>query len=280
MEKLFNDFLLEKEYVCGLSKITLKGYRVTWRTFKRIVETPRLDRETFFQFVKGMIDEGLQSKTINTHISGINSFLTWAKENGQNPENIRIKKVKVDKKIQPCYTNDELLKMLRWKPESWAQKRLQVMVLTLVDTGCRIDELITLERRNVDFDNMFITVRGKGNKQRIIPMSIELRKRLFPWSQTHHFNLIFPSRTGRLLDYDNCLEDLKIMCHKLQVPCKAFHGFRRAFAKGYIKNGGDIFSLQSILGHTNVETTRLYCDLNPEELKHIHWKHSILSNLR
>ena len=44
MEKLFNDFLMEKEYVCGLSKVTLKGYRVAWRTFKRIVKEPNVNK--------------------------------------------------------------------------------------------------------------------------------------------------------------------------------------------------------------------------------------------
>ena len=107
MEELFEQFLMEKEYVSGLSKVTLTGYRVSFRTFKRMVE-PKLDRETFLHFVKECIDYGLQRKSINTHITVLNSFLTWARENGHNPENIRIKKVKEDKKIQPCYTNDEL----------------------------------------------------------------------------------------------------------------------------------------------------------------------------
>ena len=61
MEKLFDDFLLEKEYVCGLSKVTLKGYRVTWKTFKRIVKEPSVNRGVFFESVKGMMDEGLQN---------------------------------------------------------------------------------------------------------------------------------------------------------------------------------------------------------------------------
>jgi len=141
MDNLFKDFLLEKEYIAGLSKNTLKGYSVSWRTFKRIIPEPTITRETFFEFTKGMITEGLQSKTINQHLTVLNSFLTWAKENGHNPDNIRIKKVKMDKKIQPCYTNEELIRMVRWKPTTWPQKRLQVLLLTLMDTGCRINEI-------------------------------------------------------------------------------------------------------------------------------------------
>lgn len=66
MEKLFAEFLMRKEYVCGLSKLTLQSYRVTWRTFKQLVENPTISRSTFLIFVKAAIDEGLQPKSINT----------------------------------------------------------------------------------------------------------------------------------------------------------------------------------------------------------------------
>jgi hypothetical protein len=71
MEKLFNDFLLEKECVNGLSKVTLKGYRVTLRTFKRIVKEPSINRAVFFEFVKGMMDEGLPYRH-QTSLAGLN----------------------------------------------------------------------------------------------------------------------------------------------------------------------------------------------------------------
>lgn len=89
MGKLFDEFLIEKEYVCGLSKLTLQSYRVMWRTFKRLVENPPVSRSTFLAFVKAAIDEGLQPKSINTHISTLNSFLTWLRENGQKPDKER-----------------------------------------------------------------------------------------------------------------------------------------------------------------------------------------------
>jgi hypothetical protein len=83
MEKLFAEFLMEKEYVCGLSKLTLQSYRVTWRTFKRLVENPALSRSTFLVFIKAAIDEGLQPKSINTRSRGTmlryrNGFIRFA----------------------------------------------------------------------------------------------------------------------------------------------------------------------------------------------------------
>lgn len=161
MDKLFREFLMEKEYVCGLSPMTIKGYNVTWRTFNRIIKNPEVTKETFLMFVKIAKEEGLTTGTINTHISALNSFLTWLRENGHNPDNIRIKKLKKEKKMQPCYIDDELKKMIRYKPQTWPQTRLHMMVLTLIDTGCRIDEMITLKRSGVDFENMLITIRGK-----------------------------------------------------------------------------------------------------------------------
>jgi len=67
MDKLFAEFMIEKEYVCGLAKVTLKGYRVSWRTFKRLVKGPEINKATFLSSVKEAKDYGLKTKTINTH---------------------------------------------------------------------------------------------------------------------------------------------------------------------------------------------------------------------
>ncbi len=92
MDKLFDEFLMEKEYVADLSKVTLKGYKVTWRTFKRIIKEPTISRETFFQFTKQMMDEGLQTRAciaqryfidwsrINELILIISYLLDWSNE--------------------------------------------------------------------------------------------------------------------------------------------------------------------------------------------------------
>ena len=69
----------------------------------------------------------------------------------------------------------------------------------LADTGCRITELLGLQWDDVNFDDLLVTVRGKGNKQRTIPFSLELRKYLFRLQQESKFNLVFSARDGQPL---------------------------------------------------------------------------------
>jgi hypothetical protein len=76
---------------------------------------------------------------------------------------------------------------------------------------------LSLQRSNLDFENLLITVNGKGNKQRIVPMGFELRKVLWKYGKMHDFDRFFPSRHGGKLEYHNLLEDFKALCKKLGI---------------------------------------------------------------
>lgn len=89
----------------------------------------------------------------------------------------------------------------------FAQHRLQCILLTLADTGTGIDEVLSLAWTDIDFDNLLLTVTGKGSKQRKIPFSIELRKYL--WKRTKTVGLVFTSTTGRKLGRRDVLRDAK-----------------------------------------------------------------------
>ena len=86
---------------------------------------------------------------------------------------LKVPKLKEPVRVLPAYTPADILTIAKVKP----QTRLTVLLLTLADTGCRIDEALSLRWEDVDFDNLLLTVTGKGNKQRKIPFSFELRER-------------------------------------------------------------------------------------------------------
>lgn len=155
----------------------------------------------------------------------------------------------------------------------------------LVDTGIRIEEALTLTTVKVDLDNLIIKVTGKGNKERIVPISFELRKVLFKLLnhkdyRANSYNLVFCSRRGLRLSYRNILREWEVFCQKLEIPYHPFHQLRHNFALSFIREGGDVFTLRRLLGHSSIQTTSIYVNLQTEDLKRAHAKTSILGRLK
>jgi integrase/recombinase XerD len=150
-------------------------------------------------------------------------------------------------------------------------------MLTLADTGCRIDEVLSLKWSDVDLDNLLLTVTGKRNKQRKIPFSFELRKVLF--KSRNEYDLVFSTRVGKKLGRRNILRDVKLVCRSLgiKVPERTLHAFRHTFAVNYLRRGGSVFHLQKVLGHSSLDMTRRYANLMTEDLQKIHQQVSLLA---
>jgi len=119
-------------------------------------------------------------------------------------------------------------------PQTHTDIRLRALVAFLVDTGARIGEALTLTRDAVDLDNLLVKLDGKTG-QRIVPISIEGRKRLYTWLRSHHHRIGFPTVTGRQLRYDNLRNDFVEWINRCNVPQAegSFHAFRRYFAQQY-----------------------------------------------
>jgi integrase/recombinase XerD len=152
----------------------------------------------------------------------------------------------------------------------------------MMDTGVRINEALTLKRSNVDFDNLLMLVYGKGNKERVLPFSYELRKILYRHIRGHKFELVFANRDGGKLRYDNVRRDLNTLKAKLKIADTggAFHPFRRTFSTNFIRSKGNPLVLQRLLGHTTLQQTNQYVKLVTEDLSEEQQRTSILSRLR
>src|SRR5262249_5794098 len=138
---------------------------------------------------------------------------------------------------------------IQYRPKTVAKKRLHTLVLTLLDTGIRVEEALTLKTADVDWDNLLIKVTGKGSEDRLIPFSYELRKALWVWKGSAPFELLFANRNGSKLLRRNVLRDFKLLCRALgfeAVP-RSIHDLRHTFAVNYLRNGGSVFHLQKAL---------------------------------
>ena len=281
---LHERFIKEKRFLLGVTPKTERWYRQSWNAFVRSVGLPEiLDRFILNDFVIKLRESGVKPVSCNTYIGGMNSFLSWLWENNIINERLKIKELKEEQKIIPTYTEDQIKALVNWRPKGRTEWRLYALLMTLIDTGARIDiELLRLTRDKIDFENLLIKLDGKGGKERFVPMSYELRKILWKWLQKHEFELVFPSRNGTKLLYRNVFRDFSNLCKRLGIEGdhNGFHKFRHTFATEYLRNGGGEIYLQKALGHSSLAMTRKYTQVNEFDLRAMHKKTSILGRIK
>jgi integrase/recombinase XerD len=280
MEALFEQFIRERKYFRNLAETTLYFYRETFKQFNMLGTFENLSKQSLQEAVIKLRERGTSTGAINSYIRGINVFLNWLHQE-HNYENLSLKLLKCDKRIFRSLTENELKTIVRFKPTTFTEKRLKTILLVMIDTGIRVNEAINIEKNKVDFENLLLSVIGKGNKERIIPFSYELRRVLFKYSATHPFELLFCTKSGCKISYDNILRDFYILVKKLGIePDGAFHAFRRTFATNYVRNGGNPLILQRLLGHTTLQQTNVYIKLVTEDLQKEQHRTSLLNRLR
>ncbi|HZS09553.1 MAG TPA: site-specific integrase [Blastocatellia bacterium] len=280
LDDLHERFVRERIYLQNVSDETVYFYRQAWRAFRRTSQKDKISQEDLTEFLIQTKQRGAKAVTINTYSRALNAFFNWAHQNNHLPERYRISKLKEDQPALKTLSEAHLKAVLSYRPKVFSQERLHTVLCLLIDTGVRIDEALTLEPDRVDFDNLLLTVKGKGGKERIIPFSLELRKILYRYIQKHPGRLVFATKQGTKLDYNTVKVDYYELCEKLGLKDRGFHRFRHTFAIQHIRYGGSLFGLQKILGHADLSVTRRYVELQTEDLTREHKKASLLARLK
>lgn len=269
MDPRFEQFLQERKYLVNVSPRTIEWYRAALKN----LGNPQPDESALKDFVMRMRQRGRTASGCNCHIRAVNAYLKWS----GNP--LKIPKLKEEQRVLPTFTPADIKKLVAHKPRGFCPTRLHVLILTLLDIGCRISEATGLSWEDVDFDNLLVKLHGKGAKDRVVPFSFELRRHLFRWKASSRSDLVFPSQRGQWLGRRDMLRDVKLLCKRLGIvpPERTIHAFRHTFAINYLRRGGSVFHLQKVLGHSSLEMTRRYASLLTEDLQAVHEKVSLLS---
>ena len=221
----------------------------------------------------------------------IRAFWSWLVEEEvieSNPFS-KLKIPKPPKKIIPTfslYQIESLLSIINNSPEGY---RDMVIILALLDTGLRVNELINLKMDNVWLEEGLVKVLGKGNKERLVPIGRQIRKLLWRYISQYRpepapLNLdnLFLTQDGRPLTknrLDSIMKHYGKLAGLTDIRCSP-HTLRHTFAINYLRNGGDVFSLQKILGHSSLEMTRRYCELADVDMRRAHAIASPVDNLK
>jgi integrase/recombinase XerD len=272
MTASFSQFIRERQYLHNVSPATVEWYKHSFKWLR--TESPY--GPALKDAVLRMREKGLKATGCNSAIRAINAYLKWSGSVH------RVMYLKEDQRVLPTFRLSDIKSFLSYrpKPTNIYQRRLHFLILVLLDTGCRIDEVLSLRAADCDLDNLLFTVTGKGRKQRKIPFSFELRRQLSRFLvDLHPEQLIFATRHGRKLGRRNVLRDVKLFCRRLGItpPERTLHAFRHTFAVHYLRKGGSVFHLQKVLGHSTLEMTRRYANLLTEDLQAVHQKISLLA---
>lgn len=280
----FDEFIRERQYLHNVSPATISWYTHAFKWLPS--ESPTQDE--LKDSVLRMREKGLKETGCNAAIRAINAYLHWnsgaERKCGAGCAHPRISQLKEPQNILPTLTEAQirLLVSCKPRPKSFYARRVHLLALLLLDTGCRITEALTLRVCDVDMDNMLITLDGKGRKQRIVPFSFSLRKALHRFIADFNRkpdSRLFATREGMQVRRMTALRSIKLLCEQLGFapPGRTLHAFRHTFAVNYLRRGGSVFHLQKVLGHSSLEMTRRYANLVTADLQAVHERVSLLS---
>ncbi len=285
-------FLRERVYLHNITPKTKAFYETAWTAYCRAQQTrparpadaALITRTDLQEFVVHLRERGVKPVSCNCWMRGINAFCKWLHGQGAIPEPLRLPPQKVEKHLVPVH-DDRAIACSSASSRRSSTTGGSTIASTALDTGCRIDELLSAKVTDFDFDNFLLLVTGKGRKQRKVPFSIELRKMRFRFTQVKEkggirSDLMFPARDGGKWEHRNARRSYYCLLRTLGLPQSGFHLLRHTFATQYLKNGGDVVRLSIILGHSEISTTMKYLHLLTEDLQRPHQSLSILNRLR
>jgi integrase/recombinase XerD len=262
----FDQFIQHGVYLRNWQATTVRTYRQGLASLA--IEQPT--KADLDEWVIRLRERGLTPGGVNMYIRSVNSYLHWLAEEGHSPQRLKVKILRAPLRQHTLLTAADVRAILRFQPKTKGDHRTRALILLLLDTGVRITEALTLERDRVRLDDMLLTVMGKGAKERTVPFSLELRPILYRWMQRSAASqFVFSTTTGTRLTYRNAFREIRTLCARagVRVACHP-HLFRHQYAANFIKQGGDVYRLSRLLGHTAITTTQTYLrSLGVEELR-------------
>jgi site-specific recombinase XerD len=277
-----------------LSKHTIKEYTLTFRRFMEAVgEDAEFEKITAFQirvFLEQMKEHGLGVKSILNVWTALSSLWTWA-ENELEIKHImrgKVAKPKVPRAIVEPYSRGDVGLLLnacsnnavwhgRTSGKAIASERPEklrdrAILLVLLDTGIRAQELCNLRFKHFDEKTgKLLIMHGKGDKHRMIYMGESARKALWRYLAARGSlgpeDVVLATKDGKPLDRTGLRKMVMRCAERAGVERATVHRFRHTFAINFLRNGGSVLELQHMLGHSRLDTIRIYASLAESDLK-------------
>ena len=277
----FDAFIQYLRVERGVSEITVKNYREDFKifllSFPDVRTTDDLNVDMLPEFVRRQDELARSSSTILRRYSLLRNYFSFLNEEDILHEEIPdVDKPKSSKRLPFVMSNEEVDELLEAPDISKDNgMRDRAMLELMYATGLRVSELLSLRFRNVNMQNGLITVYGKGNKQRSVPVSsfaLEFlrkyidgpRKRVKGSKDT---DIIFLNRDGKALSRTYFFMQVKRYAEEKGIDSSVSpHTLRHCFATHLLENGASLRAVQEMLGHSNIATTQIYTEVSTKRI--------------
>jgi site-specific recombinase XerD len=270
------DFLLERQ-AARYSANTLRCYRVTFKKLANFLgDIPFRDisRTRIIEFLSQQTD--ISAKTLRNYHADLSALWEWAVQRDLCDENIMrtIRMPIPEKKEVIPLERAEILALISQSAESSSQVialRNKAILYTLLDTGVRASELCGLKIQHINQVTKRLVVFGKGRKERQIPVSDDTLAVIKNYlKQNNSREWVFTTFDNRPLSRHRLADILETIGNHAGVAKVYPHRFRHTFAIQFLRNGGNIYSLQRILGHTTLDMVKRYLAISQVDLDRDH----------
>ena len=247
----FRQHLMDEEK----SEATIEKYVRDIRAFAAFAKGGQITKELMMAYKKTLIREGYAVRSINSMLASLNSFLSFF-----DLADCRVKNLRIQRQIyspqEKELTKEEYFRLLE---AARAKPRLHLILQTICSTGIRISELSYFTMEAVTTGEITVSCKSKTRK---IFLPGRLRKQLLHYARKRSIRtgIIFRTCHGKAVNRSNIWAEMKALCCAAKVnPEKVFpHNLRKLFARTFYRCEKDIAKLADLLGHSSINTTRIY----------------------
>ena len=239
------------------SENTVEKYIRDVRAFSAYVGKAKITKETVIAYKNKLLCDNYAVRSINSMLASVNSLLSFL-----GRADLRVKSIKLQRQIY-CSEEKELTKAeyirLVNAAKSEGNERLNLILQTICGTGIRVSELQYITVEAAKYGEAVVSLKGKTRSVFIVR---ELQKKLLRYAKSQNISsgVIFITRNGKPMSRTNIWREMKNLCVQAGVsPKKVFpHNLRHLFARTFYSIEKDIAKLADILGHSSIDTTRIY----------------------
>lgn len=278
----FEPFLFHIKNIKNCSEHTIRNYSIDLNSFKDFLtefKPDEIDRKTIRAYLAKLHDNKFAKKTIARRMSSLRSFFKYAQGEGlisHNPIE-DVDNPKVDRYLPVSLNYDQVVYLFE-QPDttSYLGVRDRAIMELFYSSGLRVSELIALDRGDIDFVQHLMKVKGKGRKERIVPITRNaaswiksyLESPLRELADKEHqpekdVNAIFLNKWGTRLTTRSVDRQFQTYIQRSGLAGKATpHTIRHTIATHWLENGMDLKTIQLILGHESLATTTIYTQVS------------------